>query len=104
MRLLFLFSCFVQIILWGLLLWFFGVDENVAVLRYNAYFGIGLTGVSKQIFFLPFVSFVFFLTNTILATVFFRRGDRFFALLLFVSSFFVQVGSAISVLALILVN
>ncbi|QQS15908.1 MAG: hypothetical protein IPK84_00885 [Candidatus Moraniibacteriota bacterium] len=90
--------------LWCLPVFFIGVGNSTTVLRYNAYFGVDLTGASWQTLFVPAVTTFFFFVNTILAFLFVRRGVPVFGTLLMVASFFLQVAALIVVSALILVN
>lgn len=90
--------------LWCLPVFFIGVGNSTTVLRYNAYFGVDLTGASWQTLFVPAVTTFFFFVNTVLAFLFVRRGVPVFGTLLMVASFFLQVAALIVVSALILVN
>lgn len=50
-----------------------GDAENSIILRYNAFLGVSLLGVWWQSFFVPGVSFLFFLTDIFLAFLLARR-------------------------------
>lgn len=101
----FFYASFVLAVpLWCLPVFFIGIGNSTTVLRYNAYFGVDLTGASWQTLFVPAVTTFFFFVNTILAFLFVRRGVPVFGTLLMVASFFLQVAALIVVSALILVN
>lgn len=97
-------SLVLTVILWGLPIFFIGIGNGTAVLRYNSYFGVDLTGALWQTLLVPLVTTFFFLVNTSLAFVFIR--NRIFApgTILMVASFFLHVAAIVVVSALILVN
>lgn len=97
-------ALFLNAILWVAPMVFVGTGDEIIILRYNAYFGINLTGSSWQILLIPFMASVFLVPHTLLAFVFVRNGVFFPALLLMVSSFLTQGAALIAVGALILVN
>ena len=104
-RVFFLVASFVlNIFLWGTVLWFFGFGKTTIVLRYNAYFGVDITGSSWQASLLPFLSLVFLLLNILLAALFFRRSEPLVSLLFLLASFFVQIAAGVAVGALLLIN
>lgn len=100
----FYMSFVLTVVLWGLPIFFIGTGDGTAVLRYNSYFGVDLTGALWQTLLVPAVTTFFFLINTVLALVFIR--SRVFApgRLLMVTSFFLHIAALIVVSALILVN
>ncbi len=102
--LFFLASVVLNAALWILTFLFVGVGEATVVLRYNAYFGIDLTGSAWQGFLVPFVTTVFFAMNTLMAFLFVRKGVPFLGIFLMIASFFVHIAALIAVAALILVN
>ena len=100
----FYLSLALSVVLWGLPFFFIGVGNGTAVLRYNAYFGVDLTGALWQTFLVPAVTTTFFLVNTSLAFLFIRRRIFVPGMILMVASFFLHVAALIVVSALILVN
>jgi hypothetical protein len=97
-------SLLLNVILWFLLALFIGIGDGIVVLRYNAYFGVDLTGSSWQVFLVPFMTTLFFVVNTLMAFIFVRKGALFSGTLLMVASFFIHVAALIAIRALILVN
>lgn len=97
-------ALFLNIILWAAPIIFVGTGDEIVILRYNAYFGINLTGSSWQVLLIPFMASVFFVPHVFLASIFVRNKVFFPALLLMVSSFLVQGAALIAVAALIMVN
>lgn len=97
-------SLVLTVILWGLPIFFIGTGNGTAVLRYNSYFGIDLTGALWQTLLVPAVTTFFFLINTSLAFVFIRNRTFAPGTLLMVASFFLHIAALIVVSALILVN
>lgn len=100
----FYMSFVLTVVLWGLPIFFIGTGGGTAVLRYNSYFGVDLTGALWQTLLVPAVTTFFFLINTVLALVFIRRRVFVPGTLLMVASFFLHVAALIVVSALILVN
>ncbi|QQS20686.1 MAG: hypothetical protein IPL87_03915 [Candidatus Moraniibacteriota bacterium] len=93
-----------NLLLWGLVAFFLGTGHETVVLRYNAYFGIDLTGRAQQAFLLPASALFFLMLHGVLAFSFFRKGETIAALLLLLSAFLLQGAALIAVSALILVN
>ena len=90
--------------LWILPIVFLGLGDGTAVLRYNAYFGIDLTGSTWQTLLVPFMTTFFFCVNTILAFLCIRKSMLFPGTLLMVASFFLHVAAFIALGAILLVN
>jgi len=90
--------------LWVAPMVFIGIGDGTVVLRYNAYFGVNLTGSPRQVLLIPLMTTAFFAMNTALAFVFVRKGVPFPAILLMVASFFLHVAALIAISALIVVN
>jgi hypothetical protein len=97
-------SLFLNFVLWALPLFFIGIGEGTVVLRYNAYFGVDLTGSPWQALLIPCMTSAFFVANAVLAFVFIRKGMAFSGTLLMVASFFLYVAAIIAISALIFVN
>lgn len=97
-------SIFFNLVLWVLPLFFIGIGEGTVVLRYNAYFGVDLTGSPRQMLMIPFVTTIFFAMNILLAFLFIRKGAVLPGTLLMVASFFLHVAALIAISALIFVN
>ncbi len=97
-------SLALSIVVWILPIFFIGVGNGTAVLRYNSYFGVDLTGALWQTLLVPSMTTLFFLANTLLAVSCVRRRIFASATMLMVASFFLQVAALIVMGALILVN
>lgn len=97
-------SLALSIVVWSLPIFFIGVGSGTAVLRYNSYFGVDLTGALWQTLLVPAMTTFFFLVNTLLAVSCARRRIFASATMLMVASFFLQVAALIVMGALILVN
>ncbi len=91
-------------VLWILPVAFLGLGDDTVVLRYNAYFGIDLTGSTWQTLLVPFMTTFFFSVNSVLAFLFARKNTVFPGTLLMVASFFLHVSALIALGALLLVN
>lgn len=96
-------------ILLNLFLWlafFFriGFGDAVTVIRYNAYFGIDLTGNASQVFLIPGAALLMFGLHLVLSLIFFRWREPFLSFLLLLSALLLQIGALIVVIALLLVN
>lgn len=90
--------------LWVVVFLTIGAGDETVVFRYNAYFGIDLTSRARHIFILPAIALALLFLHAVFSVLFFRNKEPFAATLLLVSGFLIQVGMAIAVAAIIIVN
>ncbi len=100
----FLAMTMVHILACGALYWSIHSQEEVVILRYNAYLGIDLLGVWWQLFLIPAVSYFFILINFLLIQILDSRGYNKLALLLILGSWFVTGSSVVAIIALSFIN
>ena len=74
------------------------------VLHYNVYLGVDVIGDWWQVYFLPIISNLFLLINTILAHFFYQKKERLAAYIFLLASFFVQAGILIAISGLMMIN
>lgn len=74
------------------------------VLHYNVYLGVDVIGDWWQVYFLPVIANLFLLVNTILAHFFYQKKERLAAYIFLLSSFFVEAGILIAIMALMMIN
>lgn len=88
----------------GALYWSIHSQEEVVILRYNAYLGVDLLGVWWQLFLIPAVSYFFILINFLLIQILNSRQYNKLSLLLILGSWLVTGSSVVAILALSFIN
>lgn len=100
---LILTSLLFNIIIWILLGLLIKPSEFPIPLHYNVYFGIDLTGPSKNIYNLPLVALFIIIINFILAFWFYSK-NRIVSYILLFSSLAVQIFVLIGAITVIFIN
>ena len=81
-----------------------GRTDLPVIFHYNAFFGVDLFGAWWQIYILPAVTFLFFVTNVILARTFYVLKERIASHILLFASFFAGIACLIASFAIAFVN
>lgn len=97
-------TSFIAALNWAALIVFIQPVDLPIVLHYNVFFGVDLIGNWKEVYFLPIISDIFFIINTILAYIFYKEKERIAAYLFLLASLFVQFGIAVAAASIILMN
>lgn len=102
----FLLGFFLNMAALGFTAYFFRSENGSILLHSNVYLGIDLQSVSPWYgaYKVPAAGLVFLVIHAIWAYYAFYRRDRIFAHIILLSAVFLQVGVAISVASLILLN
>ncbi len=97
-------TIFVGVANWVALAIFIHPIDLPLVLHYNVYLGVDVIGDWWQMYLLPAIAGIFFVTNTILAYIFYQKKERLAAYIFLLASFFVQAGIGIAIAGLIMIN
>lgn len=101
---IFIGTIFVALSNWVILIFYIRPIDLPIVLHYNAFLGVDVVGEWWQVYFLPIISNFFLIVNVILAFIFYQKKERLAAYIFLLASFFVQVGIAIALSSLIMIN
>jgi hypothetical protein len=101
---IFIGSAFVNIAGWASMAYFIRPVDFPIILHYNVYFGVDIIGSWWQAYFLPAMASFILAVNLVLSYLFFRRKERIASYSLLLGALFVQVGSAIAEISIILIN
>lgn len=74
------------------------------ILHYNVHFGVDVIGTWWQAYFLPSIALVIFSVNVILSRFFYKNGERIIAHMLLLALLMVQIGIAVSVGSIVMIN
>lgn len=97
-------TIFLDLASWAILIFYIRPIDLPIVLHYNVYLGVDVIGDWWQAYFLPIISNLFLLTNTILAYIFYQKKERLAAYIFLLASFFVQAGILIAISSLMMIN
>ena len=97
-------SLVLNIVNWGLIAFFIRPVDFSVILHYNVYFGVDVIGPWWQIYFLPFIGLIILGINTILGYLFYQKKERIVAHLLMLATFIAQIGIAVAVASLLMIN
>jgi hypothetical protein len=97
-------TLFLDAVSWGLLIFYIRPIDLPIVLHYNVYLGVDVIGDWWQAYFLPVISNLFLLVNTILAYLFYQKKERLAAYIFLLASFFVEAGILIAISGLLIIN
>lgn len=99
-------SLFLNVMIWGMLLYFIRPSDIPILLRYNVYLGFDLNSLVSwyYAFYIPLAGSILFLINGMVSFLFFRRGDFFASYIILFGGVFIQISAMISAIAIILVN
>ncbi|MFA5777446.1 MAG: hypothetical protein WC906_03345 [Parcubacteria group bacterium] len=97
-------TLFLDAVSWGLLIFYIRPIDLPMVLHYNVYLGVDIIGDWWQVYFLPIISNLFLLVNTILAYLFYQKKERLAAYIFLLASFFVEAGILIAIAGLLMIN
>jgi hypothetical protein len=89
---------------WGMVAFFIRPVDFPIILHYNVYFGVDVIGAWWQVYFLPLISLIILGINAFLGYLFYKQKERIAAHLLMLTAFIVQVGMAIAVVCLLIIN
>jgi hypothetical protein len=89
---------------WAVLIIYIRPVDLPIVLHYNVYLGVDVIGDWWQVYFLPIISDLFLIINTILAYLFYQKKERLAAYIFLLTSFFVAAGILIAIAGLIMIN
>ena len=78
--------------------------DLMVTLHYNVYFGVDVIGYGRQAYLVPGVATVFLLINFWLAYFFYGRKNRVAAYIFLLATLIIQIGTAIAVAGIILIN
>ena len=87
-------SFLINLFAWGWLLLYIRPQEAPIFLHYNVLFGVDLTGMWYEVFFLPLAGFLIIVTNSLLAWILYKK-DRFAGYVLLCTAAFCQILIAI---------
>lgn len=99
-----LLSLLINLIVFGVLYFSIGTSGQSIILHYNVYFGVDLVGGWQEIYVMPFIGFLFILVNFLLAYYFYFKRERIISHILMLTALMIQVGVAIAVASLVMVN
>jgi hypothetical protein len=97
-------SLIINIIIWGLIIFFIRPVDFPIILHYNVYFGVDVIGSWWQIYFLPLIGLLILSVNTFLGYLFYQQKERIVAHLLVLATFIVQICITIAVASLLIIN
>jgi len=97
-------TLFLDLASWGIIVYYIRPVDLPIVLHYNVYLGVDVIGDWWQVYFLPIISNVFLIVNTILAYTFYQRKERLAGYIFLLASFFVQAGTLIAISGLTMIN
>ncbi len=97
-------SFLLNFICWGVLLFFIRPVDFPIILHYNVYFGVDMIGDWWQAYFLPLITLIITLINTVLAYFFYKNKERIISYILLLASLLSQVGGAIAIGSIIRIN
>lgn len=95
---------FLDAVSWGVLIFYIRPIDLPIVLHYNVYLGVDVIGGWWQVYFLPIITNLFIVVNTVLAYFFYQKKERLAAYIFLLASFFVQAGILIAISGLIMIN
>jgi hypothetical protein len=90
--------------IWGFIVFFIRPVDFPIILHYNVYFGVDVIGGWWQVYFLPIAGLSILLVNTVLGYLFYQQKERIMAHLLLLAAFIAQIGVAIAVASLLIIN
>lgn len=94
----------IQALLLGVSAFFIHPSSDSFILRYNAFFGVDILGVWWQVYLVPGMCLILFLSDIALAKVLARRQSFLAAVILLYGSFLVVISGVIATVALISIN
>jgi uncharacterized membrane protein len=97
-------TLFLDLASWGIIVYYIRPIDLPIVLHYNVYLGVDVIGDWWQVYFLPIISSIFLIINTILAYIFYQRKERLAGYIFLLASFFVQAGTLIAISELAMIN
>ncbi|MFH0969659.1 MAG: hypothetical protein V1804_04080 [Patescibacteria group bacterium] len=97
-------TIFLALSSWSITIFFIRPVDLPLVLHYNVYLGVDIIGGWWQIYFLPAISSLFLVTNTVLAYLFYQKKERLGAYIFLLASFFVEAGTLIAIAGLVMIN
>jgi len=74
------------------------------ILHYNVYFGVDVTGNWKNVWILPMIGVIVFLTNFLLSIYFYKNEERIAGYLLLMATLMVQLSLVVASTSVILIN
>lgn len=89
---------------WAVVIYYIRPVDLPIVIHYNVYLGVDVIGDWWQVYFLPIISNMFLIVNTILAHTFYQKKERLAGYIFLLASFFVQVGALVAISGLIMIN
>lgn len=89
---------------WAALKIFIQPVDLPIILHYNVYFGVDMLGDWKNLFLLPSVGLILFLTNFFLSIYFYRRKERIASYLLLMAALMIQLSLIVASASVIIIN
>lgn len=97
-------SLIINIACWGVLWFFIKAVDFPIILHYNVYFGVDIIGAWWQAHILPLIALAITAVNVVLAYSFYKQAERILSYILLLAAFLVQIGGAIAVSSIIMIN
>jgi len=97
-------TLFLDLASWAIVIYYIRPVDLPIVLHYNVYLGVDVIGDWWQVYFLSIISNIFLIVNTILAYTFYQKKERLAGYIFLLASFFVQAGTLIAILGLMMIN
>lgn len=94
----------IQVFLIGATGFFIRPSSDTFILRYNAFFGVDILGTWWQVYLIPGIGLLLFVSNLAIAEVLFRRQAVLAALILLFGTILLTLSEVIAMVALISIN
>lgn len=89
---------------WVILKMFIRPIDLPIILHYNVYFGVDIMGNYKEVYILPFIGIILFLTNLFLSLYLYMKKERIASYLLMMASLMIQLALLVASISVIIIN